>query len=280
MKQTSKLAYLFLIAVVLLVGGRECVYYENEAELNPVLSQDQYDFVDQQDGQPFNQPFRYDSLLNTRVRPQPPPPPSIFSPSLVLNQDRYESPFIYLTTTGGMLPQPTPTQPSFLANQHHNIFAENDNSKSISKPGHQPQTFHSIPHNAIAKTDAASNRTFLRLNNAAENRVKAFKNGNSLEKIVAIQRKLNQTSSFISTANLNESRKALSNETKYGQIDSIIKEINQTYTIDLNRKYNSEHKINCLNCSQITYAEECKDFADYDFNELINIFCCQCNSEM
>jgi hypothetical protein len=267
-------AHLFIVAVFLLsTKTTRCVYYENEVELNPVI-QEQYDFIGQPEQQAQNQPFQFE--LPRRFQPQP---PRVYDPQTELNPETYDSPFILITSTRRHF---LPTQPALLANQHHNIFLENENSNQNTKPT-PPQTISSI--NSIINSNVFSNKTLLRPNQTRDSRVKAFKNSNSLSRFVPVQRKPAQISSSTSLKNsstdLNDnSKKSASNETRYGQIDSIIKEINQSYTIDLNRKYKSEHRINCLNCSQITYAEECKDFADYDFNELINIFCCQCNNEM
>lgn len=68
--------------------------------------------------------------------------------------------------------------------------------------------------------------------------------------------------------------------TKSERINAIISEINQTIRLDLSMNYTYKDKANCSNCSQITNAEECKDFGDYDLNELVIIFCCQCNYEL
>jgi hypothetical protein len=70
------------------------------------------------------------------------------------------------------------------------------------------------------------------------------------------------------------------NVSKIQRLDSIIKEINNSFKLDLKQKYGTEHKIHCLNCTDIQQLDECRDYVDYDFNELINIFCCQCNSEL
>lgn len=72
------------------------------------------------------------------------------------------------------------------------------------------------------------------------------------------------------------------------KFNSILSQINETYKINFDgntkgfRFDKSKHgKIKeCLNCSDIKNSSECKEINDFEYYELINLFCCQCNANV
>ena len=71
--------------------------------------------------------------------------------------------------------------------------------------------------------------------------------------------------------------------------DSILDSNRKEFLLDSNRKESVLDKINitkiiqnkklveCLNCSELKDKTECNQLEDYDMNQIVNIFCCECN---
>ena len=266
-----------------LVSWSTCYYYENEAELNPIFL-DQVDYV--QPTQQKNQEIIQPQLQKLQIpidfykdkKPEENQKPNFFviQPSSI-SQNSNEKDNFELNSQSQ-----TTSQSVFIINVENST-----NSKQLLQTQQPTSKVTSIKlQNSINISRAGKNKNVFSMIVTPAGNSKSLMPENVTKTSTILSILSNISFIYQTTQNLNATDivyRNSSNETltaKYEQIDSIIKEINQTYKIDLNTKYRTEHKIHCLNCSQINFADECREFADYDLNDLINIFCCQCNSEL
>lgn len=74
------------------------------------------------------------------------------------------------------------------------------------------------------------------------------------------------------------------NPNRTNRVSSILNEINGTFGVNwedkknfnFNSSPNDPKMVQCLNCTGINNSSECNDF--FEFKEVINKFCCQCNA--
>lgn len=60
-------------------------------------------------------------------------------------------------------------------------------------------------------------------------------------------------------------------------VNSIIKDINETFKLDFEKNYKKED-FDCLTCRKIVDKNDCYIYSQFDSFDLINTFCCQCNN--
>jgi hypothetical protein len=256
--------FLLILAVVLLdkICLHQCVYYEDEAELKSELLE-QYEYLQQNVPEPlqkFEQALQYQLPGPNAYQLPGPNAYQLPGPNAYQLPDNENPPFIFFTTSrkktfGYTTPAPNVVHHFQDAELNSNVPLVNlikSNEEMLEKIGNGNKEILSR-FNSLANAAPVMNSSIFNISNL----------GGDLKHEVAAKVK---------------------NDSRNRQFDSIIREINSSYNINFANLTNftsktAEAKMSCLNCTQITYAEECKDFTDYDLNELINMFCCQCTSK-
>ncbi len=84
-------------------------------------------------------------------------------------------------------------------------------------------------------------------------------------------------SSVITTSKPSRSQLSESSGNKKGSASDTDRKESVLDKINITKIIQNKKLVECLNCSEIKDKTECNQLEDYDMNQIVNIFCCECN---
>lgn len=303
----TRLLVAILIYSCILYGKVKCKYYDTEFDLNPIISP--MDFQ----SDILIDPSSADLLMNVDSADSRPRKidniEKIFFSSETQNKNNFNNNLMYNNNrpygTGNDFDKRIMTTNKNEIEISYDIQAnqllEFLNSASLVSLNNA-----AVIKNKLNQTNEKLNLNYftqlLAINHDDTNNDNANNNNNVHSNLTAIKTQNNANNyltqqSIQSKANVNDNKSLLvlssnqssKNDMNRLKMNMILNEINNTLKIDLNDRKTYQNlsnnkttdanaQIQCLNCTLINNSSECQDFVELEYNELINMFCCQCNS--